>query len=67
MKNSELQLADKLLRKREAAELLACSMRTLEREANVGRLTRVKVRGGVRFRQSEIQSIINGGKRDLQS
>jgi excisionase family DNA binding protein len=55
-------LADKLLRKREAADRLACSLRTVEREANEGRLTRVKVRGGVRFRESEILRIINGGK-----
>jgi excisionase family DNA binding protein len=55
-------LPDKLLRKREAADRLACSLRTVEREANEGRLTRVKVRGGVRFRESEILRIINGGK-----
>jgi excisionase family DNA binding protein len=55
-------LPDKLLRKREAADRLACSLRTLEREANEGRLTRIKVRGGVRFRESEIVRIINGGK-----
>jgi excisionase family DNA binding protein len=53
---------DKLLRKRDAADRLACSLRTVEREANEGRLTRIKVRGGVRFRESEILRIINGGK-----
>ncbi len=55
-------LPDKLLRKREAAHLLACSLRTVEREASEGRLTRVKVRRGVRFRESEVLKIINGGK-----
>jgi excisionase family DNA binding protein len=53
-------LNDKLMRKREVAEKLACSLRTVEREASVGRLTRVKVRGGVRFRESEVQKIISG-------
>lgn len=48
--------------------MLACSTRTVEREASLGRLTRVKVRGGVRFRQSEVQRIIAGGNiHDLQS
>ncbi len=51
---------DKLLRKREVAARWACSLRTVEREANAGRLTRVKVRGGVRFRESEVQKIIGG-------
>jgi len=51
---------DTLLRKREVAERLACSARTIDREAASGRLTRVKVRGGVRFRESEVQKIING-------
>ena len=48
------------MRKREVAERLACSLRTVEREANAGRLTRIKVRGGVRFRESEVQRIIGG-------
>jgi len=51
---------DRLLRKKEAAAILACSPRTVDREASCGRLTRVKVRGGVRFRESEIQAIITG-------
>jgi excisionase family DNA binding protein len=51
---------DRLLRKKDAAAILACSERTIDREASSGRLTRVKVRGGVRFRESEVQSIISG-------
>lgn len=53
---------DKLLRKREVAQMWACSLRTIEREVNEGRLTRVRVRGGVRFRESEVLRRINGGK-----
>jgi excisionase family DNA binding protein len=62
MKDTELRSNDKLLRKWEVADRLACSLRTVEREVNEGRLTRVKVRGGVRFRESEILRIINGRK-----
>ena len=51
---------DRLLRKKEAAAMLACSEKTIERDAACGRLTRVRVRGGVRFRFSEVQAIING-------
>jgi excisionase family DNA binding protein len=60
MKNVELANNDRLLRKKEAAALLACSERTVDRDADCGRLTRVRVRGGVRFRLSEVQAIING-------
>lgn len=55
---------DKLLRKREVAERWACSLRTVDREASCGRLTRVKVRGGVRFRLSQVLALINGGACD---
>lgn len=63
--SAEIQeMKDRLLRKKQAAELLACSLRTVDREASCGRLTRVRVRGGVRFRESEIQTIIKGGACD---
>jgi excisionase family DNA binding protein len=53
-------LSDKLLRKKEVAERWACSLKTVEREVQDGNLTRVKVRGAVRFRESEVNKIING-------
>jgi len=52
---------EKLLRKKQVAELLACSLRTVDRLVAMGRLTRVKILGGVRFRLSEVQAIMNGG------
>jgi excisionase family DNA binding protein len=52
---------DRLLRKKEAAERLGCSPRSIDRKVSSGRLTKVKW-CGVRFRESEIQAIINGGK-----
>ena len=54
-------LGDRLLRKREAAAALACSARTIDRLVSLGRLTRVKVLGGVRFRLSQVQTIMVGG------
>ena len=52
---------DRLLRKWEAAELLACSVRQIDRLASLGQLTRVKVLSMVRFRMSEVFGIIAGG------
>jgi excisionase family DNA binding protein len=53
-------IKEKLLRKKEVAALLACSERTVDRLVAVGRLARVKILGGVRFRLSEVQSLMNG-------
>ena len=52
-------LNDRLLRKSEVAQVLACSTKTVEREVQDGHLTRVKIRGGVRFLQSEVNQLIN--------
>jgi excisionase family DNA binding protein len=58
---AELQSTnDTLMRKKQVAEKLACSLRTVDRLASSGRLTRVKC-AGVRFRASEVHTIINGG------
>lgn len=57
---------EKLLRKKQVAAKLACSLRTVDRLVNAGRLTRVKILGGIRFRFSQVQSLINGGNHDLQ-
>ena len=60
MKTQVLNLDDRLLKKREVAEKLSCSPRTVDRLADSGHLKRVKC-AGVRFRASEVQAIINGG------
>ena len=62
MKDIESHSDDKLLRKWQVAEKLACSTKTVEREVQDGNLTRVKIRGGVRFRRSEVDAIINRKK-----
>lgn len=61
MKSTETNSPDRLLRKRETAERLAYSERSVDRLATQGKLTRVKILGGVRFRESEVQQIISGG------
>ena len=58
---------EKLLRKKQVAEVLACSLRTVDRLVAAGRLTRVKILGGIRFRWSQVQMLMNGGNRDFQS
>lgn len=52
---------DKLLRKKEAAAILACSVRTIDRIASSGQLPRVKVRGGVRFWYSAVLALAMSG------
>ena len=58
---------DHLLKKSEVAKILSCSLRTVDRLARKGKLTRVKILGGIRFRWSQVQMLMNGGNHDLQS
>jgi excisionase family DNA binding protein len=58
---------EKLLKKKQVAEALACSLRTVDRLAAAGRLTRVKIMGGIRFRWSQVQLLMIGGNHDFQS
>ena len=67
MKGPDQLPDDRLLRKKEVAERLACSLRTVDRLVNAGRLTRVKVLSGIRFRFSQVRLLMNGGQYDLQS
>jgi excisionase family DNA binding protein len=62
MKDDSTTPTDRLLRKSEAADRLACSVKTVEREMRDGNLTRVKIREGVRIRESEVNILINGKK-----
>ena len=50
-----------LLKKKQVAETLACSLRHVDRLVAAGKLTRVKILGAIRFRFSEVQGIMNGG------
>lgn len=51
---------ERLLRKKEVADLLACSTRTIDRLVAAGRLTAIRLVGGVRYRLSEVQAMMNG-------
>lgn len=57
---------DRLLKKKDAAQMLACSLRHVDRLVNAGKLTRIKILGAVRFRLSQVQSLMNGGNHDFQ-
>ena len=58
---------ENLLRKKEVAGMLACSLRTVDRLVNSGKLKRVKILGGIRFRLSQVVTLMNGGNHDFQS
>jgi len=57
---------ENLLRKKEVAKMLACSLRSVDRLVNAGKLTRVKILGGIRFRLSQVVTLMNGGNHDFQ-
>jgi len=61
MNEQSESLGDKLLRKKQVAEMLAHSVRSVDRLVQKKILTPVRILGGVRFRLSEVQALINGG------
>ena len=52
---------EKLIRKRQVADILGVSLRSVERLVSMGRLTRVRVMGAIRYRASVVQGIVKGG------
>jgi hypothetical protein len=67
MKIEDFMTSEKLLRKNQVAGMLACSLRTVDRLVVASSLTRVKILGGVRFRFSQVQTLMKGGNHDFQS
>lgn len=53
---------DQLLKKKDVATMLACSLRSIDRLVAAGRLTRVRLLGAARFRLSEVKLLMNGGR-----
>jgi len=53
-------MKQKLLSKKEVAEAFSVSIRSVERLAARGKLTKVKIGGCVRFRLNEIQAMMEG-------
>ena len=60
----ENQNKNKLISKKEVAEMLSLSERTIERLVLKGSLSCIKIRRSVRFRLPEIEEVLMG-KRDL--
>ena len=67
MPNETITFSDRLLKKREVAGILSCSTRSVERLVNAGRLSRVRILGGIRFRFSQVQMLMKGGHYDTKS
>ena len=53
-------MKQKLLSKKEVAELFSVSVRSVERLAAKGKLKKVKIGGCVRFKLKEIHAIMEG-------
>ena len=53
--------AERLLTKREVAEMLRCSLPTVNRMLQDQRLQKIMVRGSVRISESAVRKIIMGG------
>ena len=66
MNGENIILEDRLLKKKEVAEKLSCSTRHVDRLAQAGKLTRVKILGAIRFRLSQVVTLMNGGNHDFQ-
>ena len=53
-------MKQKLISKKQVAELFSVSVRSVERLAARGRLTKVKIGGCVRFKLKEVEAIMEG-------
>ena len=54
--------SEKLLKKKDVAEMLACSVRTIDRLVVSDGLTRVKVLGATRYKLEEVETLIRKGE-----
>ena len=52
---------DRLLRKEDVVNRLSLSLRTVDRLVSSGKLEKVKVMGAVRFRESDVQALVEKG------
>lgn len=52
---------DRLMTKKQVAERLGVSLRSIDRLVCLGRLTKIKILGANRFRLMEVLAIIQGG------
>jgi hypothetical protein len=61
VKQESGRFEDRLVKKKEAASILGCSVRMIDRLVCLGKLTRIKILGAVRYRLSEIRGLMEGG------
>ena len=54
---------NKLLSKREVAEILSISVRSVERLVARGIIRKIKIGGSIRFRQCEIEKLMEKGEK----
>mgnify|MGYP000979746141 CR=1 FL=1 len=62
--STAVNIEERLIRRKDAADMLACSVRTVENYANEGLIARVKMPGRKRafgYRYSDVQRLISGG------
>jgi len=52
---------DRLLKKKDVVNQLSLSLRSVDRLVMSGKLKRVKVMGAVRYRESDVQALIERG------
>lgn len=53
----QLEALDRLVKKKEAASILGVSPRTIERVVSSGKLPKIKIRGSVLFKLSDVLSL----------
>jgi DNA binding domain, excisionase family len=66
-KSGEAPESDRLISKREAAEIMGVSVRTIEREVAAGKLAISRLRGCVRFRISDVFRLAGFNPHPMQS
>ena len=59
--NEMKETKDSLLEKKHVVNRLSLSLRTVDRLVASGELEKVKVRGAVRFRESDVQALVERG------
>ena len=59
--NEMKETKDSLLEKKHVGNRLSLSLRTVDRLVASGELEKVKVRGAVRFRESDVEALIERG------
>ena len=60
-RDMQAQELERLLKKQEVATLLGLSQRSVERLVSLGKLTKIKILGAVRFKEKDVIKLANEG------